>query len=190
MLLIVGLGNPGAKYKNTYHNLGFDAVNALAERLGVKFSKTDCESKIAICKREDIIICKPQTYMNLSGKAVVALVKKFGVDPARELIVCYDDVDLVVGRLRLRESGSAGTHNGMRNIVAELGSQDFMRLRIGSATPELKSGEVALIDYVLSKVDYEYKSQLEGAIKNAVTALLELAKGTPLPRVQEKLNLH
>lgn len=188
MLLVVGLGNPGAKYKDTYHNVGFKVVDALAARFGVKFNKSACDAKIAECKKQGVILAKPQTYMNASGESVKKLVRAYGVDEESELIICYDDVDLPVGKLRLREEGSAGTHNGMRSIVAELGTQNFLRLRFGTKTEELKDGQVALIDFVLAKIDYKYKDQINASIENGVIALEELAKGTPLARVQEKLN--
>lgn len=188
MILIVGLGNPGAKYKNTYHNVGFMVVDELAKRMGVKFTKNACDARIAECKREGVVIAKPQTYMNLSGEAVRQLVRAYDIDEKRGLIVCYDDVDLPFGKLRLREDGSAGTHNGMRNIVAELNTQEFLRLRVGTRAKELASGEVALLDFVLSKIDFSYQNELNSAIDCAVYALAELAKGTPLARVQEKLN--
>ena len=188
MILVVGLGNPGAKYKNTYHNVGFEVVDALAAKLGGKFSKDACDSKIAECKKAGVVIAKPQTYMNLSGESVKKLVRAYDIDEATELIVCYDDVDLPIGRLRLREDGSAGTHNGMRNIVQELNTQSFLRLRVGTKTPELASGQIALIDFVLSKIDYKYHGDMKSAIDGSVIALEELTRGTPLARVQEKLN--
>lgn len=188
MMLIVGLGNPGAKYKDTYHNIGFKLVDALAERLGVKFSKNICDAKVAECKKADVILAKPQTYMNLSGEAVKKLLRTYDIDAQSQLIVCYDDVDLPIGKLRLREEGSAGTHNGMRNIVAEIGTQSFCRLRVGARTPLLADGEIALIDFVLSKIDYQYKEQLQAALNNGVLALEDLIKGVPFARVQEKLN--
>lgn len=187
-MLIVGLGNPGAKYKDTYHNIGFKLVDALAERLGVKFSKNICDAKVAECKKADVILAKPQTYMNLSGEAVKKLLRTYDIDAQSQLIVCYDDVDLPIGKLRLREEGSAGTHNGMRNIVAEIGTQSFCRLRVGARTPLLADGEIALIDFVLSKIDYQYKEQLQAALNNGVLALEDLIKGVPFARVQEKLN--
>ena len=190
MILIVGLGNPGAKYKNTYHNVGFMVVDELAKRFGAKFSKEACDSSIAECKREGIVLAKPQTFMNLSGKAVRQLVRAYDIDERSELVICYDDIDIPLGKLRLREDGSAGTHNGMRNIVAELNTQEFLRLRVGTKTDELASGAVALLDFVLSKIDYAYHDKMNAAIDNSVVALLEIAKGTPLARVQEKLNRH
>lgn len=190
MLLIVGLGNPGTKYKNTYHNVGFNLVDALAKSLKVKFDKAECESKTARVKigGEEIILAKPQTYMNLSGVAVKKLVKHYGVDEKFELLVCYDDVDIPLGTARVRESGSAGTHNGMRSIISELGTQDFRRLRIGTQTSALKNKEVELIDFVLSKVDYESKQVLDKTIESARDLLLELINGVDFHRVEEKLN--
>lgn len=189
MMLVVGLGNPGAKYRNTYHNVGFEVADALSAKLGARFTKSVCDAKVAECKKAGVIIAKPQTYMNLSGESVKKLVRAYGIDETRELIVCYDDVDLPIGKLRLREEGSAGTHNGMRNIVSELGTQQFMRLRVGTKTAELKGGEIALLDFVLSKIDYKYHEDMQRAIKNGVNALESLCKGADFARVQEKLNI-
>ena len=190
MLLIVGLGNPGMKYKNTYHNVGFNLVDLLSKDLKVKFDENECESKTAraIVGGNDIILAKPQTYMNNSGVAVKKLVKHYGVDETSELIVCYDDIDLPLGSMRMRESGSAGTHNGMRSIVSELDTQDFKRLRIGTQTEALKNKEVELIEFVLSKADYESKQVLEKAIKEASDIILGYIKGEDFARVEEKIN--
>ena len=190
MLLIVGLGNPSMKYKSTYHNVGFNLVDALAKSLKIKFDENECEAKTArvIVGGEDVILAKPQTYMNNSGVAVKKLVKHYGVDEKSELIVCYDDVDLPLGSMRMRESGSAGTHNGMRSIVAELGTQDFKRLRIGTQTEALKNKEVELIEFVLSKVDFESKQVLDKVVKEASDLLLGLIKGEDFARVEEKVN--
>lgn len=189
-MLIVGLGNPGTRYKNTFHNVGFMAVDALAKECGVRFSKTECSAKTArgALGGESFVLAKPETYMNLSGEAVKKLVRAYGVDTKNELIVCYDDVDLPIGKLRLRECGSAGTHNGTRNIVSELATEDFMRLRIGTRTEELAAGDTPLIDFVLSKIPYGAKPALDRALKCAVAALEQLIEGTPFARVQERLN--
>ena len=190
MLLIVGLGNPGMKYKNTYHNVGFNLVDALAKSLKVKFDKSECEAKTAHAKigGEDVVIAKPQTYMNNSGVAVKKLVKHYGVDETTCLVVCYDDIDLPLGSMRVRESGSAGTHNGMRSIVTELDTQDFKRLRIGTKTDALRNKEVELIEFVLSKVDYESKQVLDKVVASACDLLLELLKGEDFARFEEKVN--
>lgn len=190
MILVVGLGNPGMKYKNTYHNVGFMAIDALAKRLKVKFDKTECDART--CKGNykgvEFVFAKPETYMNLSGEAVKKLVARYDVDVARELIVCYDDVDLPIGKLRIREEGSAGTHNGMRNIVKELYAQDFKRVRIGTKTEQLAQKEVELVDFVLSKVDFDNKQILQGAIDKADDAILALMEGLDIQRVQEIAN--
>lgn len=189
-MLVVGLGNPGMKYKNTYHNVGFMVVDALCKRLKVKTDVKECDA--LTCKANysgvDFVVAKPQTYMNLSGEAVKKLVRKYGVDEQNELIVCYDDIDLPIGKLRIREEGSAGTHNGMRNIVAELCTQDFKRVRVGTKTEQLAQHEVQLVDFVLSKVDFENKQVLQGAIDTAVDAVLDMVEGVDIQRVQERAN--
>ena len=190
MLLIVGLGNPGMKYKNTYHNVGFNLVDALAKSLKVKFDKTECEAKTAHAKigGEDVILAKPQTYMNLSGVAVKKLVKHYGLDETSDIIVCYDDVDLPVGTMRMRESGSAGTHNGMRSIVDELGTQNFKRIRIGTQTDAVKNKEVELIVFVLSKIDYDTKQVVDKVVAGAHDCILEYLKSGDLFHLEEKIN--
>ena len=190
MILVVGLGNPGMKYKNTYHNVGFMAIDALAKRLKVKFDKTECDARTCkgSYKGAEFVLAKPETYMNLSGEAVKKLVARYDIDIANDLIVCYDDVDLPIGKLRIREEGSAGTHNGMRNIVKELYTQDFKRVRIGTKTEELAQKEVELIDFVLSKVDFDNKQILQGAIDRADDAILALMEGLDIQRVQEIAN--
>lgn len=190
MILIVGLGNPGMKYKNTYHNVGFMAVDALAKKCKVKIAKSECDALTckAIYKGVDFVIAKPQTYMNLSGEAVKKLVRAYDVDEKSQLVVCYDDVDLPIGKLRVRQEGSAGTHNGMRNIVKELNTQEFTRVRIGTKTDELAQHEVELIDFVLSNVDFDSKQVLTTAIESAVEAFEMFIEGDDIQRIQEKIN--
>jgi PTH1 family peptidyl-tRNA hydrolase len=190
MILVVGLGNPGMKYKNTYHNIGFMTLDALAKRLGVKFSKTECDAKTAagIYRGEKFVLAKPQTYMNLSGESVKKLVRAYGVDEKSELTVCYDDADLPLGKTRLREEGSAGTHNGMRSIVKELNTTSFKRIRIGIKTDELAQKEVDIVDLVLSKVDFANKSVLTDSIENVCGALVSIISGEDIQRVEERLN--
>lgn len=190
MILIVGLGNPGTKYKSSYHNVGFMIVDDLAKKLKIKFNKKECDAKTAKGKYKgtDFVIAKPETFMNLSGTAVKQLIKKFNVDEKSELIVCYDDADLPTGKTRIREEGSAGTHNGMRNIIAEINTQDFKRIRIGIKNQALENKEVELIDLVLSKIDYEDKQIIDKSINKASDALLELIEGIDIQRVAEKLN--
>jgi len=147
MIIVVGLGNPDSRYKNTYHNIGFDCVDAFADRLGLKFDKTKFKALIAegMFEGEKVLVVKPQTYMNLSGECVVQLKEKF--KDAR-IMVIVDDIDLPKGNIRYREHGSAGTHNGLRSIVSYIG-QDFERIKVGIGRDITKD----LADYVLSKYD-------------------------------------
>ena len=132
MYVIVGLGNPGEKYAHTHHNVGFDVVTLLADRLGISLNKTKCKAKLGEGRvgSERVVLAQPQTFMNLSGESVVELVNWYKVD-MEHLIVVYDDIDLDPGRVRFRAKGSAGTHNGMRSIIYLLGQDDFPRVRVG-----------------------------------------------------------
>ncbi|MBP3619304.1 MAG: aminoacyl-tRNA hydrolase [Clostridia bacterium] len=147
MNIIIGLGNPEKKYYGTYHNVGFACVDALANKLGISFDKQKCKADVAegTFNGEKILLVKPLTYMNLSGECVVMLKQKF--KDARILVV-VDDIDLPKGNIRYREKGSAGTHNGLRSIVAYIG-QDFERIKVGIG----RDISLDLADYVLSKYD-------------------------------------
>lgn len=142
--LIVGLGNPGAKYARTRHNIGFDAVDALGQRWGIslaehkKFKGEFGEGLVPRLSADKLRLLKPQTFMNLSGQSIRALVDWYKLPPQAVLLV-YDDMDLPMGRLRLRLSGSAGGHNGVKSAIAHLGTQDFPRLRIGIGAPRQAS---------------------------------------------------
>ena len=145
--LVVGLGNPGQKYEHTRHNMGFLTVDLMAEKQGVKLNKVKFKSAYNImnfagCK---CLVMKPQTYMNLSGEAVREAAQFYKIPPQRVLVI-YDDVSLPVGKLRVRPSGSAGGHNGIKNIIAHLGTQEFPRIKIGTGAP----GEGGnMIDWVI-----------------------------------------
>lgn len=147
MNIIIGLGNPETKYEKTYHNIGFECVDALAKKLGIVFSQKKYKSLIAegMFEGEKIMLVKPQTYMNLSGECVVLLKEKF--KDAR-IIVVVDDIDLPKGNIRYREHGSAGTHNGLRSIVSYIGTE-FERVKVGVG----RDISLDLADYVLSKYD-------------------------------------
>lgn len=173
MKIVVGLGNYGDKYAYTFHNMGFLAIEALADKLGFKFKDKECDSLVAVGYRggEKIVLAKPLTYMNLSGVAVKQLVKKYKADISTDLIVIYDDIDLPKGKLRVRAKGSAGTHNGMRNIIAELGSENFARVRIGiGPVPQF----VPLVDYVLSEVPKAERQMLFDAFSEAGDETIKL----------------
>lgn len=160
-MLIVGLGNPDKKYDGTYHNVGFMVIDKLAQLLGVTLKEDKCRAKYATMYKggKKVIIAKPMTYMNLSGEAVIALSSYYNI-PINEIIVVYDDIDLPVGDVRIRKSGSAGTHNGMRNIIAQLGSTEFPRVRVGIGKPQ---PPMQLVDYVLSHIRGENKEKLDVA---------------------------
>ena len=191
MYLIVGLGNPGIKYKSTYHNIGFMTVDKVAKDLRLKFVKqknTDSHVAEGEYQRVKFVLAKPDTFMNLSGNAVKALVKKYRVDVRDELVVIYDDADLPLGKTRMREEGSAGSHNGMRNIVGMLERTDFKRIRVGIKNTQLAEKDVKLIDMVLSKVDYDDKPLLTESINASAEAVKDLLSGKDIQRIEEVLN--
>ncbi|MBQ3552978.1 MAG: aminoacyl-tRNA hydrolase [Clostridia bacterium] len=183
MYVIVGLGNPGAEYAETRHNVGFMVIDELARRLNVNISKKAHRSLIGEARidSERVILVKPQTFMNLSGFAVCETLWWYKLD-WNNLIVIYDDIDLAVGTLRIREKGSSGTHNGMRHIIAQLGSSDFTRVRVGIGT-----GKDNLISYVLGKPIGDEKETLKTAIDDAVSAVELICTGH-LTEAQAKYN--
>ncbi|MGB9243723.1 MAG: aminoacyl-tRNA hydrolase [Candidatus Acidiferrales bacterium] len=173
MRLIVGLGNPGTEYEWTPHNMGFLAIDGIAERAGIRITRPEAKSYAGRGKfaGEEVILAKPQTMMNLSGVAVRMLLEKYECDPA-EMIVLIDEVDLPWGMLRIRERGSGGTHNGLKSIVAALGSGEFIRIRIGTR-PEKIWGDLS--DYVLSKLsraDREIAGQMVTETVDAVELII------------------
>lgn len=146
--LVVGLGNPGSQYAHTRHNAGFDTVSVLSERWGAPLTKKKCSGLLTetTYAGQRVVLCQPQTFMNLSGQCVAELLSWYKC-PLDHLLVIYDDIDLPLARLRVRKSGSAGTHNGMRSILANVPSQEFPRVRVGvGAKPEGWD----LADWVLS----------------------------------------
>lgn len=172
MYLIVGLGNPGAKYLKTYHNLGYMAIDKVAEKLGVEFTKTRNSAKVALANYhgQSIILAKPLTYMNLSGESVAGFVRKQKIVPENVIVFC-DDIDIPKGATRYREHGSGGTHNGLRNIVLHIG-EGFKRIKIGAKDDNIKN----LADYVLSKIDNQSMELILPAIDEAVDKLFEIIK--------------
>ena len=186
MYLIVGLGNPEQKYFNTFHNMGFMCVDRLAEKLGVRFEKGECCAVTAHARvnNQKVIIAKPVTYMNLSGKAVQELTHKYKIEKGN-LVVVYDDVDIPMGNLRIRKEGSAGTHNGMRNIVQMLGTEDFARVRVGIG----KDTPMSLMDFVLSQVTDDDRTTLDSILDHAAEALNYFVHGNPIDTVMQKYNI-
>src|ERR1700722_14697774 len=154
-VLVVGLGNPGIEYQFTPHNAGFLAIDRLAEQGGVTVNNRRCRALTATTRiaGRDVVLAKPETFMNLSGISVQALVKEFDADATRDLIVIYDEIALSLGSLRIRERGSAGGHNGVRSVSGGLGSEEWLRIRIGVAPPGDEAAERARRgrkDYVLT----------------------------------------
>lgn len=175
MVIIAGLGNPTKEYENTRHNIGFMAIDALADKYNIHVM--DCKHKALIGKGiiggTKVILAKPLTYMNLSGEAIRAIVDYYKVDPTSELIVIYDDISLDVGQLRIRKKGSAGGHNGIKNIIAHLGDDTFLRIKIGVGE---KPKGYDLADYVLenfSKEDLEVMRESLEKVDGAVNLMLE-----------------
>lgn len=175
MKIVVGLGNFGDRYAYTFHNMGFLAAECLADKLGLKFDRRECDALIAVGYRggEKLVIAKPLTYMNLSGVAVKQLLAKYKVEP-KDLIVMFDDVDISKGSVRVRLKGSGGTHNGMRNIIEKIGTLDFPRVRIGiGPVPE----RVPIADYVLSDVPKSERQTLFDAFSVAADEAIKLIDG-------------
>jgi len=169
MILIACLGNPGLQYRGTRHNVGFSVAEKLAARWGVRVGTRGFFGLYGTVNLfgEKVVLLQPQTYMNDSGRSVEALRRYFGI-PLEQVWVVYDDIDLEEGRLRIRKSGSAGTHNGMRSIVKELGSTEFPRLRVGVGRPPEGWD---LVDYVLGKPTPEGREKLDAAFERAADAL-------------------
>ncbi len=176
--LIVGLGNPGREYARTRHNVGFRAVDLLAEQAGVKIDRLKFRALThsAELAGQKLLLLKPETYMNSSGEAV-QLAAMFYKLPISRVLVLSDDISLPVGKIRVRAEGSAGGHNGLKSIIAQLGSQDFPRIRVGvGAKPH---PDYDLADWVLSNFSQEEETALAPAIEHAAAAALELIKNGP-----------
>lgn len=186
MFIIVGLGNPEQKYFKTFHNMGYLAVGDAAQKLGVKFKKKECEALTAEANigGERVILAQPLTYMNNSGRAVKQLLAKYKAT-CDELVILYDDYDIPKGKIRIRPDGSAGTHNGMRSVIAETGTSAFKRIRIGIRDEEVN---IPIINYVLSNVKAEDYELFISACNRAAEAAIELAKGVPCERVMTDFN--
>ncbi|MHC4232689.1 MAG: aminoacyl-tRNA hydrolase [Planctomycetota bacterium] len=168
MKLIAGLGNPGSKYDETRHNVGFRVVDALAERFGEKVRRKKFNALAEEIHAEDtkLLLIKPQDYMNRSGHAIATAAGFYKLGPA-DVLVVTDDMALDVGRLRIRAKGSAGGHNGLKDIIARLGSDDFARLRVGIGD----SGRMDAADYVLSRFSAEERAIVDNAVQTAVDAI-------------------
>lgn len=176
MFIIVGLGNPTKEYDGTRHNVGFAVIDAIADKYNI--SVTERKNR-AFCGKgiiagQKVLLAKPQTYMNLSGESVRGLLDYFKIDEETELIVIYDDVSLDVGQLRIRKKGSAGGHNGIKNIITHLGHNVFQRIKVGVGE---KPKEYDLADYVLGHFSKAEKELMEEGYKNAIEAIEKILQG-------------
>lgn len=169
MKLIVGLGNPGKQYEHTRHNIGFECIDALAKKWDAPLNQMKFNGMYATVHRPEgkVMLLKPLTYMNLSGESVRPIMDYFDIE-IEDLIVIYDDLDLETGKLRLRQKGSAGGHNGIKSLIQHLGTQDFNRIRVGISRPP---AGMKVADYVLSKFSKEEDPIINDAINKTVAAV-------------------
>jgi peptidyl-tRNA hydrolase, PTH1 family len=185
MKLIAGLGNPGSEYRHTRHNIGFEVIDSLSELLDIPLDHSKYNGLFGKGRvgTEDVVLVKPLTYMNLSGEAIKPLMRFYKID-IKDLIVIYDDLDLEVGKMRLRFKGSAGGHNGMKSIIYHLGSQDFKRVRVGIGRPE---GRQPVVDFVLRPFSSEENPIVQETIKRAAKAC-KVAISEPFENVMNQFN--
>jgi PTH1 family peptidyl-tRNA hydrolase len=190
--LVVGLGNPGLEYVWTPHNAGFMAIDRIAEQEGVVVQNRRCRALTATCRMagREVILAKPETYMNLSGVSVAALVREFEADPAQDLLVIYDELDLVLGTVKIRERGSPAGHNGARSVTAGLGTQEWLRLRIGvglNLPPEAiaAGGRRPGKDYLLSPLRKADLTVLDEVLDKVATATRRMILEGPGPAMNE-----
>lgn len=191
--LVVGLGNPGLEYLWTPHNAGFMAIDRIAEQEGVVVQNRRCRATTATCRiaGREVILAKPETFMNLSGAAVAALIREFEVDPAKDLLVMYDELDLTLGTFKIRERGSPAGHNGARSVTSALGSQEWLRLRIGVG-PDLPLEAQAALggrrpgrDYLLSPMRKAELTVLDEVLDRVATAARRIIQDGPGPAMNE-----
>jgi peptidyl-tRNA hydrolase, PTH1 family len=188
MKVIVGLGNPGSQYDWTPHNVGFLAVDAIAERAGIRVTRPESKSQVGVGKLAgaEVVLAKPQTFMNLSGAAVRMLLERYEAGP-EDLIVLSDEAMLPWGSIRIRERGSAGGHNGLNSIIGSLGTNEFIRVRLG-VQPEHPMGDMA--DYVLGvmrKPERELAVQMAQGAAEAVEAILTDGVGKAMTRFNKRV---
>ncbi len=176
MFIIAGLGNPDRQYEGTRHNVGFDVIDRLADKynIAVDVKKHRALLGKGVIEGQKVILAKPQTYMNLSGESIRSLVDYYKIDGEHELLVIYDDINLGVGQLRIREKGSAGGHNGIKNIIAHLGTQVFPRIRVGVGE---KPSRYDLADYVLGHFSKAEKELMDEGYDHAVKAVGMILSG-------------
>ena len=185
MYIIAGLGNPGKKYENTRHNMGFLAVDLLAEKYGIRIDKIKFKALVGEGRiaGQKVLLVKPQTYMNLSGQSIVEVMNFYKVE-IENLIVIYDDIDIPTGTIRLRKKGSAGGHNGIKDIISATGSDEFCRLKIGIQHPQRQR----VVDWVLTPFSKTDQPLIDDAIEKADDALEDWLNGMPFDQLMNKFN--
>ncbi len=176
MFIIAGLGNPTLQYEGTRHNAGFDVIDALAEKYNISVDGRKNRAYVGkgLIEGKKVLLVKPQTYMNLSGESIGRLVDYYKVDPENELLVIYDDISLPPGQIRIRKKGSAGGHNGMKNIIRHLQTEVFLRIKVGVGE---KPKQYDLADYVLSRFSKPEMEEMKEGYKKAVHAVQRLPEG-------------
>ena len=169
MFVIAGLGNPDKKYEKTRHNIGFDVIDALADRYRISVSERKHRALVGsgVIEGQRVLLVKPQTYMNNSGESLAEVMRFYKLDPEEDLMVIFDDISLAPGKIRIRKKGSAGGHNGIKSIIAHLGTQDFPRIKVGVGE---KPQGWDLADHVLGHFSKEERVLVEDAIRDAVDA--------------------
>lgn len=177
LFLVIGLGNPGSRYDNTKHNVGFETVDLLADKYNIKISKLKHKALYGdgFIENKKVVLAKPQTFMNLSGESVREMIEWYKI-PSQNIIIVYDDIDLQLGKIRVRPKGSSGTHNGMRSVLYHIQTEDFPRVRIGIGRPP-QGWELA--DYVLSKFGGEERKIINESITQAAEAVTAILKSGP-----------
>lgn len=170
MFIIAGLGNPTREYEKTRHNVGFDVIDALADKYNIDVSEKKHKALVGkgVIEGVKVLLMKPQTYMNLSGESIAAAVSYYKIDPTQELIVIFDDISLEPGRIRIRKKGSAGGHNGIKNIIAQCKTSDFARIKVGVGE---KPAGYDLAAHVLGRFSKEDRALVEDAIMDACQAV-------------------
>jgi len=186
MYIVVGLGNPGKEYENTRHNIGFMAIDKLSDKLGIKVEKNKHKALIGkdTVNHETVMLAKPQTFMNLSGEAVIDILNFYKETPEK-VIVIVDDIDLPLGKVRIKRKGSAGTHNGLKSIVACTNSQDFIRVKVGVG----QNRDIDLVNFVLGGFSKEERITIDEAIEKVCEAVTMITEGK-ISEAMNKFNWH
>lgn len=184
MKLVVGLGNPGDKYAKTRHNVGFEVINNLQKELNITMEREKFQGLLSekTIDGEKVLFLKPLTFMNLSGNSIVAVVNFYKIDPKKDMIVIYDDMDLPVGKLRVKEKGSSGGHNGIKSIISHLGDE-FLRIKCGIGKPKDNT-----IDFVLGQFSKSEQEEVTMMIENASKCVIDIIQDIEMGKIMQKYN--